>query len=175
MVLSPRRAFRERPLSLTDGRAADINILSKGIVVRNAFNDEKQYGCDFAMEQHVTQDALFESCCRPIVDAALEGTKGTIMVYGQTGTEKTHTMFGPPTGAPDGVVFHTMHLTSGTPAPGIKFGTIWSFIEDMSLYQASSTVRRFRPPEQLFPASRTQEGVPQASVRPHALKKMVLP
>jgi len=68
----------------------------------------KAFDCDILFKQDTTQDSLFDNCCRPIVDAVLDGAKGTIMVYGQTGTGKTHTMFGPPTEEPNGVVFQSV-------------------------------------------------------------------
>ena len=41
-----------------------------------------------------TQEEVFESVVRPIVQEALEGFNCTIFAYGQTGTGKTHTMEG---------------------------------------------------------------------------------
>jgi hypothetical protein len=50
------------------------------------------------------QRELFDLEGRPIVDAVLGGANGTILVYGQTGTGKTHTIFGSE-GSNDGLCF----------------------------------------------------------------------
>ena len=41
-----------------------------------------------------TQEEVFDSIVKPIVDEALAGFNCTIFAYGQTGTGKTHTMEG---------------------------------------------------------------------------------
>lgn len=41
-----------------------------------------------------TQEEVFSTVVRPIVDEALAGFNCTIFAYGQTGTGKTHTMEG---------------------------------------------------------------------------------
>lgn len=52
------------------------------------FRFDKVYGPDS------TQEQVFETSVRPIIDEVLEGFNCTIFAYGQTGTGKTHTMEG---------------------------------------------------------------------------------
>ncbi|CAD6188063.1 unnamed protein product [Caenorhabditis auriculariae] len=42
-----------------------------------------------------TQDEIFKTVGKRVVDGCLEGINGTIFAYGQTGSGKTHTMIGP--------------------------------------------------------------------------------
>jgi len=53
-----------------------------------SFNFDKVFG------QYSTQEEVFETVVRPIVQECLEGFNCTIFAYGQTGTGKTHTMEG---------------------------------------------------------------------------------
>ena len=46
-----------------------------------------------------TQEAIYQQTAHRIVESVLEGFNGTIFAYGQTGTGKTFTMEGKPTGA----------------------------------------------------------------------------
>lgn len=43
---------------------------------------------------NVSQDEIFQSTSREVVDRTLDGFNGTILCYGQTGAGKTHTMTG---------------------------------------------------------------------------------
>jgi len=42
-----------------------------------------------------TQEYVFQSLARSVVDDVVQGFNGTIFAYGQTGSGKTHSMFGP--------------------------------------------------------------------------------
>lgn len=53
----------------------------------------KTYDPDVTLQATSTQEEVFEQCV-PILDSVKDGVNGTIMVYGQTGTGKTHTMLG---------------------------------------------------------------------------------
>jgi hypothetical protein len=53
----------------------------------------KSYDPDVSMQPTASQDDTFAHCM-PIVESVKDGYNGTIMVYGQTGTGKTHTMIG---------------------------------------------------------------------------------
>jgi len=46
-----------------------------------------------------TQQEVFDTCVKDIVDGALDGVSGCVMAYGQTGAGKTYTMSGPPAGS----------------------------------------------------------------------------
>lgn len=43
-----------------------------------------------------TQEQIFETSGKQIVDGVLEGYNGCVLAYGQTGSGKSHTMMGPP-------------------------------------------------------------------------------
>ncbi|CAE7031595.1 unnamed protein product [Symbiodinium natans] len=47
-------------------------------------------------EQSMSQEAVYNSTAKPFVQDFLAGTNVTIFAYGQTGTGKTYTIFGPP-------------------------------------------------------------------------------
>lgn len=53
----------------------------------------KTYDPDVTLAPTSTQEEVFDHCS-PIIEAVKDGSNGTIMVYGQTGTGKTHTMLG---------------------------------------------------------------------------------
>lgn len=54
----------------------------------------KTFSFDRVFGQYSTQDQIFDSMVRPIIDETLAGFNCTIFAYGQTGTGKTHTMEG---------------------------------------------------------------------------------
>ena len=41
-----------------------------------------------------TNEEVYESLCKPILDSAFSGVHGAVLCYGQTGAGKTYTMFG---------------------------------------------------------------------------------
>ncbi|CAG9335061.1 unnamed protein product [Blepharisma stoltei] len=47
---------------------------------------------DSVLEENSTEEEVYDSTARDLVDSVLEGYHGTLFVYGQTGTGKTHTM-----------------------------------------------------------------------------------
>ena len=46
-----------------------------------------------------SQQEVFDTCVKDIVDGALDGVSGCVLAYGQTGAGKTYTMSGPPAGS----------------------------------------------------------------------------
>lgn len=59
-------------------------------------NQRENYAFEFTrvLDASITQDAVFETVARPVVDSVLEGYNGTIFAYGQTGSGKTFTITG---------------------------------------------------------------------------------
>jgi kinesin family member 5 len=55
-----------------------------------------KYQFDSLLPPSSRQDQVYDTVARPIVQDVLRGYNGTVLAYGQTGTGKTHTMFGPP-------------------------------------------------------------------------------
>eukprot|EP00163_Fabomonas_tropica_P012088 TRINITY_DN2320_c0_g1_i1.p1 TRINITY_DN2320_c0_g1~~TRINITY_DN2320_c0_g1_i1.p1 ORF type:complete len:920 (+),score=173.05 TRINITY_DN2320_c0_g1_i1:468-3227(+) len=57
-------------------------------------NEVRRYPFEAVADEDTTQDQVFESVGKPMVEHALNGYNGAIMVYGQTGAGKTYTMHG---------------------------------------------------------------------------------
>lgn len=57
-------------------------------------NVAQVYEFDAVFDWNSTQETVYNSVCRPIVEGVLGGYNGTIFAYGQTGTGKTYTMEG---------------------------------------------------------------------------------
>ena len=98
-------AVRIKPISKNEIQTTNMQIVpeAKRIVM-----GAKAFDCDFVMPAQTTQRIVFEQSCLPIVDAVIDGIKGTILVYGQTGTGKTHTMFGSTEGNSDGIIYQSI-------------------------------------------------------------------
>ena len=47
------------------------------------------------MDKDTTQMEAFEKVARQIFDEIIQGYNGTILAFGQSGSGKTHTMYGP--------------------------------------------------------------------------------
>ncbi|CAE7216005.1 KIF18A [Symbiodinium necroappetens] len=58
-------------------------------------NLKGSYVFNRVFEQSMSQEAVFNSTAKPFVQDFLAGTNVTIFAYGQTGTGKTYTIFGP--------------------------------------------------------------------------------
>ncbi|KAI9222830.1 P-loop containing nucleoside triphosphate hydrolase protein [Blastocladiella britannica] len=94
--------------------------------------DTKQFTFDAVFDEASQQRIVYDATARSIVDSVLQGFNGTIFVYGQTGTGKTHSMQGVPTN-PDlrGIIpnaFHQVfnHISS---TPDRQFLVRVSFLE----------------------------------------------
>jgi len=51
---------------------------------------------DHIFDMNVTNNNVFSTVVKPIVDAAVNGFNGTVFAYGQTSSGKTYTMMGIP-------------------------------------------------------------------------------
>mmetsp|Transcript_19759 Transcript_19759/g.36805 ORF Transcript_19759/g.36805 Transcript_19759/m.36805 type:complete len:1409 (+) Transcript_19759:114-4340(+) len=58
-------------------------------------NEEKVFQFDYCANGGTTQQQVFDQVGLGITKRCMEGYNGTILCYGQTGTGKTYTMFGP--------------------------------------------------------------------------------
>ena len=56
---------------------------------------KRDFYFDHAFGPSSTQDHVYNTIARPVVDGVLNGFNGTVFAYGQTGSGKTYTMFGP--------------------------------------------------------------------------------
>ncbi|ETV89184.1 hypothetical protein, variant [Aphanomyces astaci] len=78
----------------------------KNITIKDV--DKSQYGehafsFDNIFWTETTQEEVFESCSKPLVDYALRGINSCCFAYGQTGSGKTYSIFGE-TGEKDGII-----------------------------------------------------------------------
>ncbi len=67
---------------------------SKYLTVVRAHSDERDFLFDLVLPPEVDQDGAYTEIGDDVVSDVLQGFNGTIMAYGQTGTGKTHTIFG---------------------------------------------------------------------------------
>ena len=56
---------------------------------------EAKFVFDRVFDREITNSAVFIEVGQPLVDAVVSGYNGTLMAYGQTGTGKTYSMYGP--------------------------------------------------------------------------------
>ncbi|XP_021206270.2 kinesin-like protein KIF21B isoform X1 [Bombyx mori] len=57
-----------------------------------ALGTERAFTFDYAFEPSASQQELYETCVKKLVEAALDGYNATVLAYGQTGSGKTYTM-----------------------------------------------------------------------------------
>ncbi|XP_022822267.1 kinesin-like protein KIF21B isoform X2 [Spodoptera litura] len=57
-----------------------------------ALGSERAFTFDYAFEPSCCQQAVYDTCVRKLVEAALDGYNATVLAYGQTGSGKTYTM-----------------------------------------------------------------------------------
>ncbi|XP_029916643.1 kinesin-like protein KIF27 isoform X2 [Myripristis murdjan] len=55
---------------------------------------ERAFSFDHAFGPTASQDDVYESCVRPLVESLVEGYNATVFAYGQTGSGKTYTLRG---------------------------------------------------------------------------------
>ncbi|KAJ0182300.1 hypothetical protein K1T71_001669 [Dendrolimus kikuchii] len=57
-----------------------------------ALGSERAFTFDYAFEPAASQQEVYDTCVRKLVEAALDGYNATVLAYGQTGSGKTYTM-----------------------------------------------------------------------------------
>mmetsp|Transcript_20257 Transcript_20257/g.44229 ORF Transcript_20257/g.44229 Transcript_20257/m.44229 type:complete len:701 (+) Transcript_20257:74-2176(+) len=88
---------RCRPLSETevkDNRQCVVQLVNPTTLKVAAPKGDQTFLFEKAYGPGSSQDEVFQTTARPIVDSVLEGYNGTIFAYGQTGSGKTYTMEG---------------------------------------------------------------------------------
>lgn len=55
---------------------------------------ERAFSFDHAFGPTASQNDVYESCVRPLVESLVEGYNATVFAYGQTGSGKTYTLRG---------------------------------------------------------------------------------
>eukprot|EP01084_Bolivina_argentea_P029044 53926_1 len=71
-------------------RKIDIQVTSKLLLLRG-----KYYSFDEIMDEKTKQVEAFAKIAQPICDGILKGYNGAIIAYGQSGSGKSYTMYGP--------------------------------------------------------------------------------
>uniref|UniRef100_A0A8U8C3A9 Uncharacterized protein n=1 Tax=Geospiza parvula TaxID=87175 RepID=A0A8U8C3A9_GEOPR len=91
---------RVRPPSdstaLTDGdHGLCLSVLSSNTIRLHSKPEPKIFTFDCVANMETTQESVFSSVAKNIVESCMNGYNGTIFAYGQTGSGKTFTMMGP--------------------------------------------------------------------------------
>ncbi|NXX42477.1 KIF15 protein, partial [Tricholaema leucomelas] len=91
---------RVRPPSegpaLADGdQALCLSVLSATTIRLHSKPEPKIFTFDYVANMETTQESVFSSVAKNIVQSCMNGYNGTIFAYGQTGSGKTFTMMGP--------------------------------------------------------------------------------
>ena len=78
----------------SDGQQLDVRVESHR--AGGGATMTRRFAMNRAFDAAATQADLYEAVGKPLVQSVLEGFNAGIMAYGQSGSGKTHTMFGPP-------------------------------------------------------------------------------
>jgi kinesin family protein 11 len=92
-------AAKEKPaIKCVSDKHVEVNYAAMGKASKKSFAFDGVYG------EKSSQQEVYESLVRPVVDEVLQGYNCTVFAYGQTGTGKTHTMEGDVSPSPAGVM-----------------------------------------------------------------------
>ncbi|KAK3745794.1 hypothetical protein RRG08_030668 [Elysia crispata] len=75
-------------------RVLDVNTADNAVILRTK-PDPKIFTYDNVADADITQEAVFSTVGKKIIESCVAGYNGTIFAYGQTGSGKTFTMLGP--------------------------------------------------------------------------------
>jgi hypothetical protein len=81
-------------LSRNFGRQCVLFKSHDTIEVLNPLNELKTFTFDRVFDTESTQAEIFEKTAKPLIADVLQGYNATIFTYGQSGSGKTHTMYG---------------------------------------------------------------------------------
>uniref|UniRef100_A0A663MBZ8 Kinesin family member 15 n=1 Tax=Athene cunicularia TaxID=194338 RepID=A0A663MBZ8_ATHCN len=82
--------------ALTDGdQGLCLSVLSSNTIRLHSKPEPKIFTFDYVANMESTQESVFSSVAKNIVESCMNGYNGTIFAYGQTGSGKTFTMMGP--------------------------------------------------------------------------------
>ncbi|NXL86611.1 KIF15 protein, partial [Alectura lathami] len=80
----------------TDGdQGLCLSVLSSNTIRLHSKPEPKIFTFDYVANMETTQESVFSSVAKSIVESCMNGYNGTIFAYGQTGSGKTFTMMGP--------------------------------------------------------------------------------
>ncbi|XP_077587394.1 kinesin-like protein KIF15 isoform X2 [Stigmatopora nigra] len=92
---------RVRPLTHGTGLTTDgdqnlcLKVTSSNTIRLLSKPEPRTFTYDHVADMDTTQDSVFSSVAKNIVESCINGYNGTIFAYGQTGSGKTFTMLGP--------------------------------------------------------------------------------
>ncbi|EGR27415.1 kinesin motor domain protein [Ichthyophthirius multifiliis] len=98
--------IRKRPLGKKELAKSDIDIIEvrtpQSVIVKEMkqkvdltkYVEEHFFNFDHAFGENCSNEFVYNTCVRPIVQAAFQKARVTCFAYGQTGSGKTHTMLG---------------------------------------------------------------------------------
>ncbi|XP_008398270.1 kinesin-like protein KIF15 isoform X1 [Poecilia reticulata] len=92
---------RVRPLTQGTGLTTDgdqnlcLNVSSPNTIRLLSKPEPRTFTYDHVADMKTSQDSVFNSVAKNIVESCMNGYNGTIFAYGQTGSGKTFTMLGP--------------------------------------------------------------------------------
>ncbi|EHB04042.1 Kinesin-like protein KIF15, partial [Heterocephalus glaber] len=72
-----------------------LSVLSSTTLRLHSNPEPKTFTFDYIADMNTTQESVFSSVAKSIVESCMSGYNGTIFAYGQTGSGKTFTMMGP--------------------------------------------------------------------------------
>ncbi|XP_032767162.1 kinesin-like protein KIF15 [Rattus rattus] len=72
-----------------------LSVLSQTALRLHSNPDPKTFVFDYVAGMDTTQESVFSTVAKSIVESCMSGYNGTIFAYGQTGSGKTFTMMGP--------------------------------------------------------------------------------
>ncbi|XP_040301000.1 kinesin-like protein KIF15 isoform X2 [Herpailurus yagouaroundi] len=72
-----------------------LSVLSSTTLRLHSNPEPKTFTFDHVADMHTTQESVFSTVAKGIVESCMSGYNGTIFAYGQTGSGKTFTMMGP--------------------------------------------------------------------------------
>ncbi|KAI6074717.1 Kinesin-like protein KIF15 isoform X1 [Aix galericulata] len=82
--------------ALADGdQGLCLSVLSSNTIRLHSKPEPKIFTFDYVANMDTTQESVFSSVAKNIVESCMNGYNGTIFAYGQTGSGKTFTMMGP--------------------------------------------------------------------------------
>ena len=100
-VIVRKRPLSKRELSKCENDIVEIRGTNEVIVKElktkvdlTKYIEEHSFKFDMAFSESYTNDQIYLSSIRPMIESAFNQTKGTCFAYGQTGSGKTYTMIG---------------------------------------------------------------------------------
>ncbi|NXA80571.1 KIF15 protein, partial [Thryothorus ludovicianus] len=85
----------DRTASADGDHGLCLSVLSSNTIRLHSKPEPKIFTFDYVANMETTQESVFSSVAKNIVESCMNGYNGTIFAYGQTGSGKTFTMMGP--------------------------------------------------------------------------------